>query len=38
MEIDKRFPGLIKAIVSAHIIQQEGKKRSLGKRKPALPR
>jgi DNA-binding transcriptional ArsR family regulator len=35
-EIDKRFPGLIAAIVTAHNIQLEGKTRAgiTGKRKP----
>ena len=31
-EIDKRFPGLIAAIVKAHLIQSEGKSRARGKR------
>ena len=31
-EIDQRFPGLIAAIVNAHLIQSEGKSRAGGKR------
>jgi DNA-binding transcriptional ArsR family regulator len=31
-EIDKRFPGLIAAIVNAHLIQSEGKSRAGGRR------
>ncbi|HEY0790448.1 MAG TPA: helix-turn-helix domain-containing protein [Chthoniobacterales bacterium] len=34
-EIDKRFPGLIKAIVNAHHVQAEGKTRAS---RPAKPR
>jgi len=36
-EIDKRFPGLIAAIVNAHHVQSSGKPRAAraGKRKPA---
>jgi DNA-binding transcriptional ArsR family regulator len=39
-EIDKRFPGLIAAIVKAHNIQSEGKQRARHavKRKPAAQR
>jgi DNA-binding transcriptional ArsR family regulator len=39
-EIDKRFPGLIAAIVHAHTIQSQGKPRAgiAGKRKPAKSR
>jgi DNA-binding transcriptional ArsR family regulator len=32
MEIDQRFPGLIEAIVRAHIIQMEGQPRKRGKK------
>ena len=31
-EIDQRFPGLIAAIVNAHLIQSEGKSRAGGRR------
>jgi DNA-binding transcriptional ArsR family regulator len=40
LEIEKRFPGLIMAIVKAHHMQLEEKTRSIdaGKRKPSNPR
>ena len=34
-EIEKRFPGLIAAIVNAHLIQSEGKSRAGGRRQRA---
>ncbi len=36
-EIEKRFPGLIMAIMNAHRIQMEGKTRT-ARRKPGIPR
>ena len=38
-EIEKRFPGLISAIINAHKVQLEGKARATnaGKRKPGKP-
>jgi hypothetical protein len=37
-EIEQRFPGLIKAIVRAHGIQLEGKKRKRGAEKRKVGR
>ena len=37
-EIDKRFPGLIAAIINAHKVQLEGKKETRGTSRPRRPK